>query len=91
VSRLHPGYPNPFNPRTTIKFDLHKPGPVELAVFDVAGRLVKRLVHETRPAGNHEAVWNGRDSGGRSAAAGVYFFRLKTTDTIQTQRMTLIK
>ncbi len=91
VSRLHSNFPNPFNPRTTIKFDLSRSGPVELAVFDVAGRLVKRLVSESMPAGNHEAVWEGRDTSGRSASAGVYFFRLKTTGTIDTKRMTLIK
>ncbi len=91
VSRLHPNYPNPFNPRTTIKFDLKQAGPVELAVFDVAGRLVKRLVGETLAAGQHDAVWEGKDTSGRSTAAGVYFFRLKTHDTIDTKRMTLIK
>jgi hypothetical protein len=91
VSRLHANFPNPFNPRTTIKFDLSRSGPVELAVFDVAGRLVKRLVSQSMSAGNHEAVWEGKDTGGRPASAGVYFFRLKTADTIDTKRMTLIK
>ena len=91
VSRLHPNFPNPFNPRTTIKFELNKTGPVDLAVFDVAGRLVKRLVSEPLPAGHHDAVWEGKDSGGRPAAAGVYFFRLKTNDTVDTKRMTLVK
>jgi flagellar hook assembly protein FlgD len=91
VSRLHPSYPNPFNPRTTIKFELNRSGPVDLAVFDVAGRLVKRLVSQPLPAGHHDAVWEGRDSAGRAAAAGVYFFRLKTNDTVDTKRMTLIK
>jgi flagellar hook assembly protein FlgD len=64
---------------------------VDLAVFDVAGRLVKRLVSESMPAGHHDAVWEGRDSGGRQAAAGVYFFRLKTNDVVDTKRMTLVK
>ena len=91
VSRLHANYPNPFNPRTTIKFDLKQSGPVELAVFDVAGRLVMRLVNQDVPAGIHESIWEGTDTSGREAAAGVYFFRLKTRDTIDTKRMTLIK
>ena len=56
-----------------------------------AGRLVKRLVSEPMPAGHHDAVWEGRDSAGRAAAAGVYFFRLKTGDIVDTKRMTLIK
>lgn len=91
VSRLHPNYPNPFNPRTTIKFDLKQDGPVELAVFDIAGRLVKSLVRDSMSAGHHEAVWQGKDASGRTASAGVYFFRLKTRGTIDTKRMTLIK
>jgi hypothetical protein len=91
VSRLHDNYPNPFNPRTTIKYDLKQPGRVELAVFDIAGRLVKQLVSESMSAGHHEAIWEGQDSGGRQASAGVYFFRLKTADTVDTKRMTLIK
>ena len=91
VSRLHANYPNPFNPRTTIMFDLSASGPVDLAVFDVAGRLVKRLVNESMAAGSHDVVWAGRDSGDRLAPAGVYFFRLKTSNTVDTKRMTLIK
>jgi len=91
VSRLHPSYPNPFNPRTTIKFDLHKAGHLDLSVFDVSGRLVQRLVNRTMAAGQYDAVWEGRDDSGRLTAAGVYFFRLKTSDTIDTKRMTLIK
>jgi hypothetical protein len=91
VSRLHTNYPNPFNPRTTIMFDLSASGPVDLAVFDVAGRLVKRLVNESMAAGSHDVVWEGRDSGNRLVPAGVYFFQLKTPDTVDTKRMTLIK
>lgn len=91
VSRLHANYPNPFNPRTTIKFDIHQAGQVDISVFDVSGRLVKRLVNRTMSAGQYDAVWEGRDDGGRSVAAGVYFFQLKTSGTIDTKRMTLIK
>lgn len=91
VSRIDAAYPNPFNPRTSIKYGLHREGHVELAVFDISGRLVHRLVSESKAAGNYEAVWEGRDGQGRNAAAGVYFFRLKTADTIDTKRVTLIK
>jgi len=91
VSQLYDNYPNPFNPRTTIKFDLKQAGPVELSVFDIGGRLVNKLVSQTMPAGQHEAAWEGRDSSGRAASAGVYFFRLKTKDILATKRMTLVK
>jgi hypothetical protein len=62
--RLHPNQPNPFNPLTTIRFDLPAAGPVRLAVYDLAGRLVRVLVEEARAAGSHEAVWDGRDAAG---------------------------
>jgi predicted outer membrane repeat protein len=91
VSRIDAAFPNPFNPRTSIKYDLHQTGHVELAVFDIKGRMVDRLVSEVKTAGSYAAVWEGRDCRGRNAAAGVYFFRLKTADTIDTKRVTLIK
>lgn len=91
VTRLNEAYPNPFNPRTTIKYDLRRPGAVSLAVFDVAGRLVRRLVDEPKEAGRHEAVWTGLDRQDRPAAAGVYFIRLKTADARDIRRVTLVK
>lgn len=91
VTRLNDAYPNPFNPRTTIQYDLRLPGHVSLTVFDVAGRLVRRLVDEPVPAGSHEAVWTGRNQEDQPVAAGVYFVRLKTTDVRDTRRVTLVK
>jgi len=91
TSRLYDAYPNPFNPATTVRYDLARPGHVEIAVFDLSGRLVRRLLSRTMTAGTHQVVWKGRDGRGRSAAAGVYFLRLRTEDTVDTKRMTLIK
>ena len=91
VTRLQENFPNPFNPRTTIKYDVSRPGHVTVAVFDLAGRLVKRLVDESLAAGHHQVVWQGDGGDGRSVAAGVYFVRLKTAAAVDTRRMTLIK
>jgi hypothetical protein len=91
VTRLCGAYPNPFNPVTTIVYDLHRPGSVTLEVFDLAGRRVGTLVEEPLPAGRHQATWSGVDGRGRAVAAGVYFLRLKTADTRDTQRVTLVK
>ena len=92
VTTLDLNRPNPFNPRTTIFFDLAGQGPVRLTVFDVAGRHVRTLI-DGRPlaAGRHQAVWDGRDSSGRAAAAGVYFYNLRADGIQQTRRMTLVK
>lgn len=89
---LHPCYPNPFNPSTTISYELTDPAVVNLTVYDVAGQLVRTLVAaETSGAGRHEVVWNGRDETGRNVAAGVYFYRLDAGGYSETRRMALVK
>jgi beta-glucanase (GH16 family) len=89
---LHPCYPNPFNPVTTIGYDLQSPAIVSLAVFDVAGRLVQTLVDaEATATGHHRVVWNGLNRTGRAVAAGVYFYRLDVGGHSETRRMILVK
>jgi hypothetical protein len=73
---LHTPYPNPFNPSTTISFDLPKRGSVKLVVYDVLGREVRRLADQEMTAGTHSVTWDGTDQSGHSAASGVYFFRM---------------
>jgi hypothetical protein len=91
VTRLREAFPNPFNPMTTIKYDVSRAGRVTLEVFDLAGRLVQVLVDEPLPVGHHEVSWRGTARDGRVVAAGVYFLRLKAADTRDTQRVTLVK
>jgi endonuclease I len=88
---LHQNVPNPFNPLTTISYELERPGRVELQVFDLAGRLVKTIYRGDEEAGRHEKVWLGRDRMDRTVAAGVYFYRLQAGDQAQTRRMLLAK
>jgi len=89
---LQPAFPNPFNPKTTIRYDMPEPGRVSLRVFDMSGRLVKTIINEDLvEAGRHEAVWIGRDESGRAVAAGIYFYRLETAGFTKTKRMTLLK
>jgi hypothetical protein len=76
VFSLAPGMPNPFRQRTTIGFTLPEGGPVDLRVFDVAGRTVRRLHSGWLPAGAHRAIWDRQTDGGGVAPAGVYFYRL---------------
>ena len=84
--RLGPNYPNPFNPQTTIRYALPAASPVRLAVFDVLGREVDRLVDEVMPAGVYDVVFEARD-----LPSGVYFYRLEAGATTQTGKMLLIK
>jgi hypothetical protein len=75
VFTLHPSYPNPFNPSTTIKFDLPEPSHVALAIYDVLGRKVAQLENGMKEAGYHSATWNASD-----VASGVYFARFAARD-----------
>ena len=88
---LHPSQPNPFNPRTEIRYELPADGSVSLTVYDVTGRQVRVLVNESKQAGVHSASWDGTDSQGRALASGVYFYRLEALGFSQTRRMTLVK
>jgi hypothetical protein len=89
--RLYPNHPNPFNPMTTIRFDLPAAGSVRLVVYDLAGRLVRVLVEGEIPAGSHEAVWDGRDSTGRSSPSGSYLARLVAGGRVEVVGMGLVR
>ena len=84
-------YPNPFNPTTTVAFDLAHPGPVQLHVYNVRGQLVTTLVNDTLPAGNHTVSWQGRNSNGQSAASGLYFLRLQADGQTHMRKALLLK
>jgi hypothetical protein len=88
---LHQNDPNPFNPSTTLRFDLQQAGPVELTIYDVSGRRVRTLVQETRAEGPHQVIWRGLDESGRQVASGVYLYKLKAGSFVETRRMVLLK
>jgi hypothetical protein len=79
--------PNPFTGVTRVRFSLAADGPVRVAIYDVAGRLVKRIAEGVYSAGRYNLHWDGRDTRGRSVNAGVYFCRLETQDLSQTRKM----
>lgn len=88
---LHQNSPNPFNPVTTMRFDLPRAGAVKLRIYDLAGRLVRTLVDGDMPAGGRAILWNGRDDEGGILASGVYLGRLETADGSVTRKMVLSK
>ena len=84
--------PNPFNPQTTISFDLLSEMTVTLRVYDISGRLVDVLLgDQTAQEGRNEVVWRGRDGQGRTLPSGTYFYRLEAGGHVETKRMTLLK
>ncbi len=89
---LKKNYPNPFNPQTTIAFEIPIREAVSMRVFDMTGRLVRELIiAEEYTSGRYEVVWNGRDDAGRQVASGTYFYRLEARSYSETKRMVLVK
>jgi hypothetical protein len=89
---LEPNRPNPFRGSTSILFSLVDKRPVRLAIYDVGGRLVRRLLEDDRlEAGEHQRSWDGTDEGGRLAAPGVYYYRLETSEQSATRKMLLLR
>ena len=74
---LHQNFPNPFNPITTIGFDLPSGKEVKLSIYDILGRQVRILVDGSLGAGQHHFIWEGTNSQGVPVAAGVYFYKLE--------------
>ena len=89
--QLGQNYPNPFNPSTVIEFALPRTRQVELSVFNLLGQRVTTLVDEELSPGAYRVTWDGRDLYGNEAASGVYFYRLRTEDWVETRKMTLLK
>ncbi len=83
--------PNPFNPRTVIRFSVPSEGKVSLRIHDARGRLVRNLVDEILTPGTHDATWQGRDNNGAGVAAGIYFLRLDDSVTTRTTKVVLNK
>lgn len=90
-NRLMGNFPNPFHPSTAIRFSLAREETVELGVYDLAGRLVKRVLDSRLPAGIHSPTWDGTDLSGQRAPAGVYLYRLKTPGGAESRQMVLLK
>jgi len=88
---LFQNWPNPFNPTTTISFQLPDRMHVSLSVFDIQGRLVRNLRDEVMEAGHGEGTWDGRDNRGGAVASGVYFCKLVAGNSTLSQRMVLLK
>jgi hypothetical protein len=89
---LYPPQPNPFNPRTAVRFDLPESGRVSLRVFDLRGRLVRTLLAASHlDAGTRLLTWDGRDDTGADTASGVYWLSLDSAQGRQTQRAVLLR
>jgi len=88
---LYNSYPNPFNPITTLRYDLPEQNHVNIIIYDMLGRQVKTLVNQTQDAGFKSVLWNAIDSFGSPVSAGVYLYQIQAGEYMQTKKMVLLK
>jgi hypothetical protein len=89
--QLRAPYPNPFNPKTELRFSMDDDGPVRLSIYDILGREIAVLVDGHMDAGTHKVVWEGKDARGKSVSSGVYFAKFRALGQSSTQKLVLSK
>ena len=88
---LHQNFPNPFNPITTLMYDLPSDAFVTLSIYDMLGREVTQLVNTNQKTGFKSVTWNATDSMGKPVSAGVYLYQIQAGEFVQTRKMVLLK
>lgn len=88
---LFQNFPNPFNPATTIKFNLPSDNPVQVKIFDIKGELIKTISSDVKLAGENEIVWDGTNDKGIKQPSGVYVYQLSSNANTEARKMILLK
>jgi len=88
---LHENYPNPFNPTTTLRFDLPEVSSITLTIYNMLGQKVRTFNYQNTSAGYHSVKWNATNDYGDPVGAGVYLYQLQTKDFVKTRKMVLLK
>ena len=88
---LSQNFPNPFNPETTIAFQLPVATDIEISIYNIASEKIITLVSGFKNAGNYQAVWNGRDENNNRVPSGLYWYRLTAGKFMQTRKMVLLR
>ena len=88
---LYPNYPNPFNPVTTLRYDLPEQTHVNITVYDMLGRQVKTLINHTQDAGYKSVIWNATNDYGKPVSAGIYLYQIQAGEYMLTKKMVLLK
>ena len=89
--KLHSAYPNPFNPITSLHYDLPEGGLVNITIYDMMGRIVKTLVNSSQTAGYKSVQWNATNDRNESVSAGLYLYTIQAGEFRQTKKMVLLK
>jgi hypothetical protein len=88
---LGSNFPNPFNPVTTISYQLPAVSDVQMIIFDISGRKIRQWSYQGQAAGTYKIKWNGKDSSGNLVPSGVYIYRLIADDFVNSKKMVLLK
>ena len=88
---LYPNYPNPFNPVTTLRYDLPEKVLVTITIYDMLGRQVKTLMDQTQDAGYKSLIWDATNNYGKPVSAGIYLYQIQAGEYMQTKKMVLLK
>jgi hypothetical protein len=91
ILSLYPNYPNPFNPVTTLRYDLPENSYVNVTVYDILGRQVRALVKTTQEAGFKSVIWDATNDYGKPVSAGVYLYKIQAGEFVQSRKMVLLK
>jgi len=89
--RLSQNHPNPFNPQTTIRYDVAKTGVVRVSLYALTGQRIRTLVRGVRPAGSYSVRWDNKDDAGRDVASGVYLCRMEAGEYRAVRKLVLVR
>ena len=89
--KIYNNYPNPFNPVTTLSYELSIDSKVRICIYDMNGRLVKLLTSSRQKAGRHSVNWNSENELGQQVSTGMYIYSIQTDNDIETSKMILLK
>jgi len=89
--QLYPNYPNPFNPTTTIRFDIPQSNRVTISIYDLQGKQMIQLANDHYVPGSYQLIWNGKDRHGHPLPSGIYIYRLRAGSFTAHKKMVLVK
>ena len=88
---MSPNYPNPFNPSTTISYQVPRQSDVRIEIYNMLGQKIRALLNDHKDPGVYQMVWDGRNDAGVQVGSGVYLYRMIASDFVQTRKMILMK
>jgi hypothetical protein len=88
---LYPNYPNPFNPVTTLRYDLPENSLVNITIYDMLGRKVRTILNQQQDPGYKSLIWDATNDYGKPVSAGIYLYQIQAGEYITTKKMVLLK